>query len=168
MALIPIIRVHWTWIPFSSTPRNFRSFGACRSLLPPNSQRRNTNRQILGLHTRFNVISCSPCRHIPIARNHPSSLGPPIFRATCFIHALHTFRSIILPLHSTSFRAPDSYKNACASNRASIAHFIFLTSAREGQGQSSCRIQINFRAFRRTIYGSNYCNDFSRIRTWWC
>ena len=166
MVPLPIIPVHWTWILFSSTRPNIPSSGPCRSLLPPNSQLLNTKRQILGLHNCFNVISCSPCRRIPIARNHPSSLGPPIFRATCFTHTLHTVHSIFLPLHSTCFRASYSYKNACESNRASIAHFIFLT-AREGQGESRCRIQINFSAFRHTIYSSTYCNDFSRIRSGW-
>ena len=70
MAPVPIIRIHWTWIPFSTTRPNFPSSGPYRSLLPPNSQLLNANRQILGLHTCFNVISCSPCWHIPIARNH--------------------------------------------------------------------------------------------------
>ena len=71
------------------------------------------------------------CRRISsITRDHSSTMGHPIFCVTCFTGLPHAVYSIFTPLHSTYFRAPDSYKNAYASNWASLAHYIFPTMRR--------------------------------------
>ena len=88
------------WVPYqlsaSIEPESFSLLpaSAYQSLLPSNSQPFYTSRQIVGLQTCFNVVSCFPCRDIPIARNRPSSLGSLIFRATCLTHSPYRFSSL--------------------------------------------------------------------------
>jgi hypothetical protein len=77
--------------------------------------------------------------------------------------------SFSLYIQLVLLRASDSYKNACARNRTSIAHFIFLTAfvtVREGLGESRCRLQIDFSAFRRTIYRSILLQQFQPHQVW--
>jgi hypothetical protein len=57
-------------------------------------------------------------------------------------------------------------KNVCGSNQTSVLSSLPPSlPVKEEQGESGCRIQIDFSVFRRTIYCSIYCNDFSRIRS---